>query len=352
MTCLALAAGLLAFPETAVNAAREAMYAWVYSVAPSLFPFMALMPTLTCPEAVNLYERLLGRIVRPLLRLPGSAAPAVVIAMTAGSPAGALAAVRCGLNQRDLTRIVGCACGLSPMFLIGGIGASMLGNAAYGRILLRSQLAAQGVLLILSRFIGKSGPATERRHPSARQDSIPAAVTGILTVCGYMIAFSVAAAVIARICHNEIIGIAALALMDAPSGARAIAQLSISVEEKLMILSAVIGFGGLCILAQNVGASGVRLRAVLPARAIAAVISATATRIQLGKTRLTTFNLSDPMAFSTLCAAVLLIPAWISLGNTSFLNKRKSDKSSRKNLEKPKNPQHLVDNMEKCVKMM
>ena len=89
ITGLLIFALLLCRPEAAANGAREAMAQWYYAVAPSLFPFMALMPLLTCPEAARAYERLLGRAMRALFRLPGAAAPAMIAGMAAGSPAGA-----------------------------------------------------------------------------------------------------------------------------------------------------------------------------------------------------------------------------------------------------------------------
>jgi len=143
----ALAAALLLWPGTALNAARAAMHAWATSVAPSLFPFMLLMPLLTCREASRAYERLLGPVMKRLFNLPGSAAPAVVIPMFAGSPAGARAIVRAagnaGLSAAHAERMILCLCGVGPAFLTSGIGASMLQSAADGNLLMRAQLLTQ-----------------------------------------------------------------------------------------------------------------------------------------------------------------------------------------------------------------
>lgn len=56
----ALAGLLLAFPRDAAEAARGAMLQWYQTVAPALFPFMALLPLLTCAESLQLYGALLG----------------------------------------------------------------------------------------------------------------------------------------------------------------------------------------------------------------------------------------------------------------------------------------------------
>ena len=82
LAMLAVAA-LLLWPETALNAGREAMRTWAASVAPALFPFLLLMPALTGAEAARAYEALLGRWMRPLLGLPGAAAPAGAVGLLA-----------------------------------------------------------------------------------------------------------------------------------------------------------------------------------------------------------------------------------------------------------------------------
>lgn len=350
---LCLMAALLMFPETAVNAAREAMLTWAKSVAPALFPFMALMPLLTCESAVNIYEKLFGRLMRPLFGLPGAAAPAAVIAMTAGSPAGAVAAAsiaaRSGMTRGELERTAACVCGAGPAFLIGGVGTAMLGEPAAGRMLLRAQLITQIVLLLLTRKWPKGESIAVRPHEQGEQDSIRAAAGNLLAVCGYMIMFSTAAALIARFLRSEQVGAAVLCLMDLPSGAKTAAGMNLAIEEKLVLLAAMTGFSGLCINAQNLsacGKTGVRPAPYLLLRAASGLICAGIMAISVGKPTVTIFNISHPMAFSAMIACFFAGIAGISLGNTSFLNKRKSDKIRRKSRKNQEKPQDIVADSE------
>ena len=85
---------LLLWPAEALSAAQGAMRTWAGSVGPSLFPFLALLPMLTATAARRVYARALGWLMRPLFRLPGSAARPLLIGLLAGSPAGALAVER------------------------------------------------------------------------------------------------------------------------------------------------------------------------------------------------------------------------------------------------------------------
>lgn len=83
---LGLAFLMMMWPDTALEAAQGAMYTWVKSVAPALFPFLTLLPALTSPAAREMYERALGWAMRPLFGLSGRAAPALLIGLMAGSP--------------------------------------------------------------------------------------------------------------------------------------------------------------------------------------------------------------------------------------------------------------------------
>lgn len=339
---------LLAFPETALNAALSAVNTWYYSVAPALFPFMALMPLLTCPDSVRAWERLFGRFMRPLLKLPGAAAPAIVISMTAGSPAGAHAAARIcassGMSVGQLERILWCTCGFSPAFLITGIGVSMLGSAAYGHMLLRAQLFSQCMMLLITRNTppGKTLPPAE--HGEA-PEPVRAAINNILTVCGYMALFAAAAAVIARILKSETAGIAALCLLDVPSAARALAEHSIHNEGKLLLLAALTGVGGLCIAAQNMAACknmGIRTGKYISARLSHALLSTAAVACQLRLKPQTGSFSHQPLEISALVAAFLMISLLIFWKKDLFLNKRNSEKTSGKPAKNTQKPQYIV----------
>ena len=341
----ALVCILLLYPETALNAALSAMRAWYSSVAPALFPFMALMPLLTCAESVRVWEYILGRVMRPLLNLPGSAAPAIVIAMTAGSPAGAHAAVRMGISRGQLERLLWCTCGLSPAFLVAGIGASMLSSPADGRILLRAQLFSQLTMLLLTRNIPDGTPIPQQKSMTA-PEPVRTAVMNILTVCGYMTVFSVAAAVISRILQSETAGLAALCLLDAPSGARALSNLPINRGKKLLLLAALTGWGGACIAVQNLAAcrnTGVSTVKYLLARVAHAALTTCATAFQLHRNAPNPSISLKPMEISALIAAFFAMLTLFFWKKDPYLNKRKPEKLGGNVSEKHKNPQYIVD---------
>ena len=325
LAALALAALLLARPKAAALGALAAMERWRATVAPAIFPFLALMPLLTGEDAARAYRALLGGAMGRLFRLPGAAAPAMVVGMVAGTPAGAIAsrgvAARAGMNRGQLHRLSVAVMGFSPGFLVGGVGEGMLGSAALGWRLALSQLLTQLTLALLLRgaWRDRDAPVVDA-GPVREEAPVRGAVLATLTVCGYMALFG-ALSCSAGALVGPGAGGALLCLLDAPSGAHLLANLPLSLPARMALISALCGFGGLCVIAQCLGAlRGCDLRAseCLALRALAGALSAGFTAAQMGAGKLDLSALAfaareNPLAVAGLCASALAVPALVKL---------------------------------------
>lgn len=322
---------MMAWPGEALAAAQGAMRVWAGSVGPSLFPFLALLPSLTCTEAQRLYRRALGRWMRPLFRLPGSAAAALFVGLLAGSPAGALAAERVEGLRRGEARRLGLMCaGVSPVYLVGGVGAALYGSAQMGAWLALAQAAAQIALglILRGRFAGETQtlPAAAQR-PS--QAPVRAAIGSVLQVCGYMTLFSVAAALAAKLLGGEM-GNYLLYIVDMPSGLAQAAKCG----APWALAAAVAGFGGLCIAAQNMavlGALGVRWHEYLLARGFVAGVCALVVHLRFSLPGATPAMATLPagaLEMSTLAAVLLLIPALFAVSRGTEREKAEKKQNS------------------------
>ena len=341
MLAVALAALLLCRPAEAALGALNAMLCWATTVAPAMFPFMALLPALTCDAAGRLYARLLGGGMERFLRLPGAAASAMVVGMVGGSPAGALAARRVkGLTRGQMKRLAVCACGMSPAFLIGGVGAGMLGDAALGRVLLRSQLAAQLLtpLLLRSAWRREDGPVFPLSRPEDEQP-IRAAVAAILGVCGWMTLFGALGRAATALVGARL-ALPALCVADALSGLQHIARMDIDAGAKLCALAALCGFGGGCIALQNLAILrpiGVRGREYLCVRLLAAAEMAAFTGLQLRFARCpAALPPPDPLALSALLATLPAFAAVLFMKRARYLQCLTREKSAWITREKGK----------------
>ena len=152
-----------------------------------------------------------------------------------------------------------------------------------------------------------------------------AAVEGVLVICGYMVLFGAIGSVVASFAGSDV-GLAMLLAADLPSGLSELAARGF--PGKMLIQGVAIGFGGLCIAAQNLDALreiGVRPTEYLAVRGIAAglfgCISGVILHAQeanfapdLGKSGLV-------YAFSLAVACIFAVPGLIFLSKELFLNK-------------------------------
>lgn len=326
-------AGILIRPEASVAGAQRAMRLWCGSVAPALFPFLALLPALTGPEACAAYNAALSRMMRPLFGLPGAAAPALFIGMISGSPGGALAVRRVagetGMRCAEARRVALALSGLSPAYLILGVGQGLYGSAALGVRLALIQACAQLILLALLRYMDSGDDARVEPLTDAARERNPvhAAVESVLAICGYMVLFSAVACAAASFA-GEWVGMALLLVADLPSGLAGLAQWQ--APGRMLIQGAAIGFGGLCIAAQNldaVRALGVCARDYFAVRGVAAGLTACACGLLLrpadsGAEQFANAG-GNAYAFSLLAAGIIALPGLFFLTRNLFLNIRR-----------------------------
>lgn len=316
---LLLAALLLARPQAAAAGALAAMARWHDAVAPSVFPFLALLPLLTGDEAIRAYAALLGRAAEALFKLPGAAASAMVVGMAAGTPAGAIAArrvaARSGMNRGQLQRLAVIATGFSPAFLIGGIGAGLLGSVPLGWRLALAQALTQLTLALLLRnaWADRTEPVPAA-DPAREEAPVRGAVLTALTIGGYMALFGALGAAARSIAGGAADGL--LCALDVPTGASLIASLPLEPSAKLVCLAAICGFGGVCAILQGLGAlqdCGIRAGECFALRALAGALCAGWALLlgEIGRIGPPHALRSQPLAAAGLCVSLLALPVWI-----------------------------------------
>lgn len=320
---------ILIRPEAAVAGAQRAMRLWCSSVAPALFPFLALMPALTGAQACAAYNAALSRVMMPLFRLPGAAAPALVMGMISGSPGGALAvrrvAAQTHMNQLDAQKLALAISGVSPAFLILGVGQGLYGSAALGMRLALIQAGLQLLMLLVLRGWG-GGRAVDLPETHACTKPISAAVETVLGVCGYMVMFGAVGCVLANFI-GETAGTALMLVGDLPTGLALLSRWNI--PGKMLIQGAAIGFGGLCIASQNLDALrplGVGWRQYLCVRGVMAGCFAVSSGLLMPAcgmgAEIFAGGARRVFAVSMLIAGLGILPGLFSLTKKQFLNNR------------------------------
>ncbi|MBY9078443.1 nucleoside recognition protein [Paenibacillus sp. HN-1] len=293
---LLLAGAIIQSPESSFAASLQGLKLWWTLVFPALMPFLMLSEMLNASGFVHAAGVLMEPLIRPLLRLPGSAGWTLALGMTSGFPGGAHSAAllhkQGRLSSEEAGRLASLAHFASPVTILIVIGSAMLHSPAIGYGLLAVHwLAGLAAGITLSRRAQRrdtappaaAAPAppsrgaaaqsgTQRRSSLVRRalaaaaearardgrgfgrllgDSVASAVQNLMLAGGCIIAFSVAAHIAGRLLP-QLPGSMRAGLLEVHLGAQALVSTGgalpggITGPLGLALLSALLGWGGLC----------------------------------------------------------------------------------------------------------
>ncbi len=317
-------------PASALQAAAQSLNAWLNSVAPSLLPFLIVMPALTCEETCALLSRVSGGFLR-FFRLPKNAAGAILIGLLSGSPAGAAALTNVKPEKDDpdgaFVRAAWMASGASSAFLLSGIAVGMLNMPEVGIVLLRSQLGAVLLGALLLRPVGRGTAAFPAHAPRPQQSGVLSAMMTLLSIGGYMALFSVLARQISQIISPEL-ETPLLALMEMSGGCQSLAIFDAPLHLKLPLISAAACFGGISVCAQCLSflkPLGIHPVEYAAGKLVQAALAAVLTYMQLAflpidlKNVLCALERIDPAMASMLAVSCMVLIVMI----LAFISRRK-----------------------------
>ncbi|MBE6634393.1 MAG: hypothetical protein E7620_08665 [Ruminococcaceae bacterium] len=194
-------------PEIVAGAAQRGLTLCAKSVIPALFPFSVIAGLLLSTGAGPMLIRPLSSLLCPRLQLSEEGCCAMLLGILCGAPIGATSAAtaaRAGrISSEEAERILLLSGNASPAFLINSVGVSLVGNKRFGVLLFGVVICCQtavGVLFLLSA--GKASPTEkqESREPIIAPAegfgilfarAVRASCDAMLTVCAFVIFFSV-----------------------------------------------------------------------------------------------------------------------------------------------------------------
>ncbi len=197
------------------EAVRKGLTLCAVTVIPSLFPFMIMTKYLLDCGFFDWMSSKIGRVAGRIFRVSPNAAPALICGVIAGFPLGAKTAAdlyTCGLcSQDECERLMGFCNNCGPAFVIGCVGAALCGDVRIGITLYAAQLCS-AITVGLALRIGAKKPEISASgiHVYARGGSlvnaVGSSVTPMLTVCAFVVFFSVVGAAVEDLCALAGIG--------------------------------------------------------------------------------------------------------------------------------------------------
>jgi sporulation integral membrane protein YlbJ len=297
---------------------------------PSLFPFMFLACFMDNSGISSALGKILSPVTEFVFRLPGEASAAVLMSFVGGFPVGAKMTETL-LKEEKITpsqasRMLLFCINPGPAFAVSTVGAGLLGSSRAGvnifcSLTLSSLLIGAASGFIISGRIGKREKTVrERKCPifEAFTKSASQATGSMLSVCSYVIVFSALCEGIKSFGLTEKINCLFFSLFEVTNGVVSSCGLF-----PLPVITAIIGFGGLCVHFQVMNAvveSKMKIRYFFTARLLNALLSSGICRVLLNffpieisvfapgeKTLVLPFGISLPCCIAFFIMSICLI---------------------------------------------
>ncbi len=307
---------LLLYPQNCIQSAQNGLNLWLYIVLPSLFPFMVSSFLLLQTGIVRLAAFFFSPVTRALLGVPGEGAYVFIASLMSGYPVGARLAgelyKKGQIDEPDAQRIICFTSVAGPVFLTGAVATAML-NAPYAGIYLAAAHYISALFTgILLRFIKKRAcfktPKATLNETFCRFKleaaacppigeilslSVEKSMRTLLKIGGFVIIFSVIIEILnvtgitdaLTALYSPVFAVTGLDFaasravlsgsIEITAGCAGIAALKTGLELKLLLVSSVVAFGGLCVQMQTravLADSGLKPKMFLLAKSLHSII--------------------------------------------------------------------------------
>lgn len=249
-------------PEIILEGAKSGILLWSEALLPSLLPYM-IISSLVIAAGFSGEMAFIMKPVCRLLRINGASAYCILSGIFFGYPSCAVSAsqmYKSGVIDKDTACFCACAFNnIGPAFIAGFFCTGILGDAS----LIAPVLILFYIILLLSTliirifFFGKLSVSHTIKKPAKTaapnffDTAIMSALTNIAKLCGYIVVFSIIAAVVSLIPWKYTGVLCGLA--EITTG---IERLSVVFKDKrllIMLVMPLLSFGGISGIFQTFG---------------------------------------------------------------------------------------------------
>lgn len=192
---MAACAALLGYPAAVATGISRGLSVCSTVIIPTLYPFMLLAGLLADSPLCRRPGAIAEAVARHLFGLPGCCAPAILLSLVGGYPAGVLAISRLyrqgQIDRQQMTRMTAFCVNGGPGFIISTVGAGLMGSVQAGILLCAAQLIVSvGIGIALGRGhrltkLQKNAPPLPPARPVAQ--IVGDTCSALLTMCGFVV---------------------------------------------------------------------------------------------------------------------------------------------------------------------
>lgn len=244
---------LLRFPDNAGKGVTSGIEICMFTLLPSMFPFMFLVNILIETGLLEKGEKIWLPITEKIFRLPGICGPVIFFSMIGGLPLG-------GKMTEDLynkgyisikqgQRMLFFCMNPGPSFVITTVGYYMLGSNQVGIMLYASVVLSSMIIGVLSSFIWSDAVTVKRINvksvkpelKNAIIDSASKSGRSMFNICVWVVLFSCFAELVELLPLEDATKTFISCVSEITNGCRKSANLY-----PLPLIAGIIGFSGFC----------------------------------------------------------------------------------------------------------
>ena len=249
--------------SNAILYARDALNICFEMIVPTLFPFFICSGILIYSGFCELLAKAFQFCMYPLFRVSPAGSSAFILGIISGYPLGAITAgelyANSYLSKSEAERLLAFCNNSGPLFILGSVGIAIYADIRYGIALYAAHIIAALTVGILFRFYGRNrhnAPPTRMTTPQRSVGEIfdialQNGIRNILTVCGAVLFFSVVSRLfLGLIPVGGNLSAMLSGVMEFVTGTVKVSGLDITMAQKLVMTSVIVGFAGFSVHAQ------------------------------------------------------------------------------------------------------
>lgn len=243
------------FPNAVKEGVGEGISICLYTIIPSLFPFMVLSTYIVKSNILYPLYRFISKPVKFLFRQPATSVSVIIMSMIGGFPIGIKMTndlyIKGHITKEQAHRLCLFCMNAGPAFVITAVGTNMLKSQKAGIIIYSSLCISAFFSGVISSFIADKNGNTVRINNekplqlSALSASVTDGVQCIFGICAWVILFSSVTKCIDIFNLPEKVYLCITSLCEVTKGCSLTAGVL-----PIPFITGIIGFGGICVHCQ------------------------------------------------------------------------------------------------------